>query len=158
DFKNGKVAGGFIEYVRLFSIIGILVLTIACINFMNLSTARSEKRAREVGVRKAIGSARIDLVYQFLLESVLITFISFLLGLLFVQLALPSFNALTGSYIHIPYGNVGFWCIMIAFILLTGLVSGSRPAFYLSAFNPVKVLKGSIQLGKRASLPRMILV
>jgi putative ABC transport system permease protein len=92
DFKNGKAVGGFIEYVRLFSIIGMLVLAIACINFMNLSTARSEKRAREVGVRKAIGSARIDLVYQFLLESVLITFISFLLGLLLVQLALPAFN------------------------------------------------------------------
>jgi putative ABC transport system permease protein len=158
DFKNGKAVGGFVEYVRLFSIIGILVLAIACINFMNLSTARSEKRAREVGVRKAIGSARIDLVYQFLLESVLITLISFLLGLLFVQLALPSFNSLTGSFIRIPYGNIGFWCTMIAFILFTGLVAGSRPAFYLSSFNPVKVLKGSIQVGKGASLPRKILV
>jgi putative ABC transport system permease protein len=158
DFKNGKAVGGFVEYVRLFSIIGMLVLAIACINFMNLSTARSEKRAREVGVRKAIGSARIDLVYQFLLESVLITLISFLLGLLFVQLALPSFNSLTGSFIRIPYGNIGFWCIMIAFILFTGLVAGSRPAFYLSSFNPVKVLKGSIQVGKGASLPRKILV
>jgi ABC-type antimicrobial peptide transport system permease subunit len=158
DFKNGKVAGGFIEYVRLFSIIGMLVLAIACINFMNLSTARSEKRAREVGVRKAIGSARIDLVYQFLLESVLITLISFLLSLLFVQLALPSFNALTGSNIHVPYGNIGFWCLMIAFVLLTGLAAGSRPAFYLSSFNPVKVLKGTLQAGKAASLPRKILV
>nr|MCS3815512.1 ABC-type antimicrobial peptide transport system permease subunit/AraC-like DNA-binding protein [Mucilaginibacter sp. X4EP1] len=158
DFKNGKVAGGFVDYVRLFSIIGILVLAIACINFMNLSTARSEKRAREVGVRKAIGSGRIDLVYQFLLESVLITSISFLLGLLFVQLALPSFNTLTGSYISIPYDNVIFWCIMIGFVLLTGLAAGSRPAFYLSAFNPVRVLKGSIQAGKAATLPRKILV
>ncbi|HVV54143.1 MAG TPA: ABC transporter permease, partial [Mucilaginibacter sp.] len=158
DFKNGRMAGGFIEYVRLFSIIGILVLAIACINFMNLSTARSEKRAREVGVRKAIGSGRIDLVYQFLLESLLITSISFLLGLLFVQLALPPFNALTGSYTRIPYGSIGFWGIMIAFVLLTGLAAGSRPAFYLSSFNPVKVLKGSIQAGKAASLPRKILV
>ncbi|AYL97931.1 ABC transporter permease [Mucilaginibacter celer] len=158
DFKNGKVAGGFVDYVRLFGIIGILVLAIACINFMNLSTARSEKRAREVGVRKAIGSGRIDLVYQFLLESVLITSISFLLCLLFVQLALPSFNALTGSYIQIPYGNVAFWCIMIAFVLLTGLAAGSRPAFYLSSFSPVKVLKGSIRIGKAATLPRKILV
>ncbi|MCO5946732.1 ABC transporter permease [Mucilaginibacter flavidus] len=158
DFKNGKPAGGFVEYVRLFSIIGMLVLTIACINFMNLSTARSEKRAREVGVRKAIGSARIDLVYQFLLESVLITFISFLLGLLLVQLALPAFNSLTGSAVHIPYGNIGFWGIMVVFVLFTGLVAGSRPAFYLSSFNPVKVLKGSIQMGRWASMPRKVLV
>lgn len=158
DFKNGKIAGGFIEYVRLFSIIGILVLAIACINFMNLSTARSEKRAREVGVRKAIGSGRIDLVYQFLLESVLITSISFVLGLLLAMLALPSFNALTGSGIHIPYNNIGFWGIMIAFVLLTGLAAGSRPAFYLSAFNPVRVLKGTLHAGKAATLPRKILV
>lgn len=158
EFKNGRAVGGFVDYVRLFSIIGLLVLAIACINFMNLSTARSEKRAREVGVRKAIGSRRIDLIYQFLLESVLITFISFLLSLLFVQLALPSFNALTGSAIRIPFGNIGFWSIMIAFILLTGLAAGSRPAFYLSSFNPVKVLKGSIQVGKAATLPRKILV
>ncbi|WP_299471502.1 ABC transporter permease [Mucilaginibacter sp.] len=158
DFKNGKAVGGFIEYVRLFSIIGMLVLAIACINFMNLSTARSEKRAREVGVRKAIGSARIDLIYQFLLESVLITFISFLLGLLLVQLALPAFNSLTGSAVYIPFGHIGFWGIMIVFVLFTGLIAGSRPAFYLSAFNPVKVLKGSIQMGRWASMPRKVLV
>ena len=158
DFKNGKPVGGFVEYVRLFSIIGLLVLAIACINFMNLSTARSEKRAREVGVRKAIGSARIDLVYQFLLESVLVTFISFLLCLLLVQLALPAFNTLTGSAIHIPFGNIGFWAIMLVFVLLTGLIAGSRPAFYLSSFNPVKVLKGSIQMGRWASMPRKVLV
>jgi ABC-type antimicrobial peptide transport system permease subunit/AraC-like DNA-binding protein len=158
DFKNGKAVGGFVEYVRLFSIIGILVLAIACINFMNLSTARSEKRAREVGVRKAIGSARIDLVYQFLLESFLVTFISFLLGLLLVQLALPAFNTLTGSDVRIPYGNIGFWGIMIVFVLFTGLIAGSRPAFYLSSFNPVKVLKGTIQMGRWASVPRKVLV
>ncbi len=158
DFKNGKAVGGFVEYVRLFSIIGMLVLAIACINFMNLSTARSEKRAREVGVRKAIGSARIDLVYQFLLESILITFISFLLGLLMVQLALPAFDTLTGADIHVPYDNIGFWGIMIVFVLFTGLIAGSRPAFYLSSFNPVKVLKGSIQMGRWAAVPRKVLV
>jgi len=131
EFKNGKVAGGFVDYVRLFSIIGLFVLAIACINFMNLSTARSEKRAREVGVRKAIGSGRADLVYQFLLESVLITFLSFLLCLLFVQLALPSINGLTGSAIRIPYGNIGFWGIMIVFVLLTGLrQAAGRPSTY----------------------------
>jgi putative ABC transport system permease protein len=158
EFKNGKEVGGFIDYVRMFSIIGILVLLIACINFMNLSTARSEKRAREVGVRKAIGSQRKDLIFQFLTESILITFVAFLLSVLFVQLALPSFNTLTGDLISIPYGNTVFWCIMITYVLATGLLAGSRPAFYLSSFNPVKVLKGSIQVGKAASLPRKILV
>jgi len=100
----------------------------------------------------------MDLVYQFLLESVLITFISFVMCLVFVQLALPSFNILTGSDIHVPYSNIGFWCIMVAFILGTGLAAGSRPAFYLSSFNPVRVLKGSIQAGKAATLPRKMLV
>ncbi|HZY37304.1 MAG TPA: ABC transporter permease [Mucilaginibacter sp.] len=158
DFKNGKVAGGFIDYVRMFGIIGVLVLLIACINFVNLSTARSEKRAREVGVRKAIGSQRRDLIFQFLTESVLITFIAFLLSVLLVQVALPQFNALTSSSIHIPYRDPVFWSAMIGYVLFTGLVAGSKPAFYLSAFNPVKVLKGTIQAGKAAALPRKILV
>jgi len=158
DFKNGKATGGFIDYVRMFGIIGALVLLIACINFVNLSTARSEKRAREVGVRKAIGSNRRDLIFQFLTESVLVTFLAFLLSVVFVQLALPEFNTLTGSLIQIPYRNPVFWCIMISYVLATGLLAGSRPAFYLSSFNPVKVLKGSIQIGKAAALPRKILV
>jgi putative ABC transport system permease protein len=158
DFKNGKPVGGFIDYVRMFSIIGILVLLIACINFMNLSTARSEKRAREVGVRKAIGSQRKDLIFQFLTESVLITFIAFLFSLLFTQLALPFFNTLIGSSISIPYGNPVFWTIMMTYVLITGLLAGSRPAFYLSSFNPVTVLKGAVQVGKAAALPRKVLV
>ncbi len=158
DFKNGKAVGGFIDYVRMFSIIGILVLLIACINFMNLSTARSERRAREVGVRKAIGSQRSDLITQFLAESVLITFIAFLFSILFVQLSLPYFNSLVNSAISIPYANPIFWSSMLIYVLLTGLLAGSRPAFYLSSFNPVKVLKGSIKEGKSASLPRKILV
>ncbi len=158
EFKNGKEAGGFIDYVRMFSIIGILVLVIACINFMNLSTARSEKRAREVGVRKAIGSQRKDLIFQFLTESVLITFIAFLVSVLLVQLALPYFNGLTGDAVSIPYADPVFWLIMITYVLFTGLMAGSRPAFYLSSFNPVKVLKGAIQVGKAAALPRKVLV
>ncbi len=158
DFKNGIAVGGFIDYVKMFSIIGMLVLLIACINFMNLSTARSEKRAREVGIRKAVGSQRKDLVFQFLIESVVITFIAFLLSVLFVQLALPAFNALTKTTINIPYSNVMFWVIMISYVLITGLLAGSRPAFYLSSFNPVKVLKGAINIGRSASLPRKILV
>jgi putative ABC transport system permease protein len=158
DFKNGKVAGGFIDYVRMFSIIGALVLLIACINFVNLSTARSEKRAREVGVRKAIGSQRRDLIFQFLTESILMTFLAFLLSIVFVQLALPEFNTLTGSLVQIPYTNPDFWCIMTGYVLIIGLLAGARPAFYLSSFNPVKVLKGSIQIGKAGTLPRKILV
>lgn len=158
DFKNGKVAGGFVDYVRMFSVIGALVLLIACINFVNLSTARSEKRAREVGVRKAIGSLRKDLIFQFLTESLLVTILSFLLSILFVQLALPYFNALTTDSVAIPYNSPVFWSIMIGYVLLIGLAAGARPAFYLSGFNPVKVLKGSIQLGKASTLPRKVLV
>lgn len=158
DYKEGVAVGGFIDYVQLFSIIGFLVLLIACVNFMNLSTARSEKRAREVGVRKAIGSQRKDLIFQFLIESFVITFIAFMLSLLFVQLALPSFNTLTKTTISIPYSNGTFWCIMLSYVLLTGLLAGSRPAFYLSSFRPVQVLKGAVQIGRSATLPRKILV
>ncbi|HEY2581935.1 MAG TPA: ABC transporter permease, partial [Mucilaginibacter sp.] len=158
DFKNGKASSGFIDYVRIFTLIGTLVLLIACINFINLSTARSEKRAREVGVRKAIGSQRKDLIFQFLVESSLITSISFLLSILFVQLALPAFNSLTGTLISIPFLSPVFWIVMMVCVLFTALLAGSRPAFYLSSFNPVKVLKGTIQVGKSASLSRKILV
>jgi putative ABC transport system permease protein len=158
DYKNGQATEGFIQYVRIFSITGVLVLLIACINFINLSTARSEKRAREVGVRKAIGSQRKDLIFQFLTESTVITFISFLFSLLFVQLALPAFNSLTGTTLGIPYTNLSFWLIMLIGVLITALLAGSRPAFYLSSFNPVTVLKGSIKVGKSASISRKVLV
>jgi putative ABC transport system permease protein len=158
DFKNGIASGGLIDYVQLFSIIGLLVLLIACINFMNLSTARSEKRAREIGIRKAIGSKRIDLVIQFLIESVVITLIAFIFSLFFVLLTLHAFNTLTKTAISIPYDNGIFWCAMLSYVLLTSLLAGGRPAFYLSSFKPVKVLKGTIQIGKAATLPRKILV
>ncbi|MDR6943222.1 ABC transporter permease [Mucilaginibacter pocheonensis] len=158
EYKNGIASSGFIDYVRIFSIIGILVLLIACVNFINLTTARSEKRAREVGIRKAIGSQRKQLIFQFLTESVLITFISFLCSVLFVQLALGPFNALTGTMIRIPFSSITFWLVMIGCVLLTALIAGSKPAFYLSSFNPVKVLKGTIQVGRTASLSRKILV
>jgi len=158
EYKNGVASSGFIDYVHIFSIIGLLVLVIACINFINLSTARSEKRAREVGVRKAIGSLRSDLIFQFLIESAMITTISFLCCLMMVVLVLPSFNSLTGTSIAIPYGNFLFWLIMIGCISLTALLAGGKPAFYLSSFNPVKVLKGSISGGKSKSLSRQILV
>lgn len=158
DFKNGVATGGLIEYVRMFGIIGILVLAIACINFVNLTTARSEKRAREVGVRKAIGSLRRDLVIQFLLESFLLTLIAGLLALLLVQLVLPAFNLLTGTELQIPFQQPMFWLVLMGAILLTALVAGSRPAFYLSSFNPVKVLKGTLNTGRVASWPRKTLV
>jgi putative ABC transport system permease protein len=158
DYKNGIASAGFIDYVHIFSVIGVLVLLIACVNFINLTTARSEKRAREVGIRKAIGSQRKHLILQFLTESALITFISFVCSVLFVQIALSPFNALTGTTIAIPFNNIIFWLISIGCVLLTALIAGSRPAFYLSSFNPVKVLKGTIQVGRTASYSRKILV
>ncbi len=158
NYDGGKPVAGFIEYVRIFSIIGILVLVIACINFINLTTARSEKRAKEVGVRKAIGSGKKELILQFLIESVLLTFIAFLFSIALVQLALPSFNTLTGGAINVPFASPVFWIVTLCCVLLTALAAGSRPAFYLSSFNPVNVLKSSIHTGKSATLPRKILV
>jgi ABC-type antimicrobial peptide transport system permease subunit len=158
DFKEGKSAGGFIDYVRMFSIIGFLVLLIACINFMNLSTARSERRAREVGVRKAIGSQRRDLILQFLIESILTTGIASLLAILFVQLVLPAFNVLTDSAIQTPYRSPLFWLTIAIYTLLTGLLAGSRPALYLSSFNAVNVLKSSFKTGRSGTVARKILV
>ncbi|MGC4035825.1 MAG: ABC transporter permease [Chitinophagaceae bacterium] len=158
NYVNGKDTEGFLEYVRMFTIIGSLVLLIACINFINLTTARSEKRAREVGVRKAIGSMRKDLIIQFLTESFVLTVIAFILSVGLVQLALSPFNALTGSKISIPISNIYFWLLMLACIVITVFIAGSRPAFYLSSFQPVKVLKGTMKVGKAASLPRKVLV
>ncbi|MFT3935257.1 MAG: ABC transporter permease [Chitinophagaceae bacterium] len=158
DFENGKNSGGFIKYVRMFGILGFIVLLIACINFMNLSTARSEKRAKEVGVRKAVGSARGQLISQFLSESMLIAVMSFVLALIIVAVSLPYFNKLTDKAMSLQIGNPLFWLIMIVFTIFTGLIAGSYPAFYLSSFNPVRVLKGNLKAGKRSSLPRKILV
>ncbi len=158
EFKGGYASGGFIQYVHLFSLIGALVLLIACVNFMNLSTARSEKRAREVGVRKAVGSQRSDLIAQFLIESLVITTIAAAFALVLTQIGLPSFNLLTHSSVVIPWSNALFWGVMAGYVLVTGLLAGSRPAFYLSSFQPVKVLKGTIKAGRSAALSRKILV
>ena len=158
EFKNGKSVGGRITFVWLIGIIGAFVLMLACINFMNLSTARSEKRAKEVGVRKAIGSVKSQLVWQFLIESILVAFISFLLAILFVQLSLDWFNQLSDKQLSISFSNPIFWLLILGFTLFTGFVSGSYPAFYLSSFETVKVLKGTFSAGKYASLPRKILV
>ncbi len=158
DFDNGINTGGFIKYVRMFGILGLVVLIIACINFMNLSTARSEKRAKEVGVRKAVGSDRGQLIRQFLSESLFISFLAFLFALGIVALALPYFNKLTEKEMSLQLSSPLFWIIMIAFTLLTGLLAGSYPAFYLSSFNPVNTLKGNLNIGRSDALPRKILV
>lgn len=158
DFEGGVNTGGFIKYVKMFGILGIIVLIIACINFMNLSTARSEKRAKEVGVRKAIGSERKQLIWQFLSESMMIAALAFLVALALVAIALPFFNRLTDKDMSLQITSPLFWGILIVFTALTGLLAGSYPAFYLSSFNPVRVLKGNVRAGKSGSLPRKILV
>lgn len=157
-WDNGVKTGGPIEYVWLFGIIGIFVLILACINFMNLSTARSEKRAKEVGIRKSIGSLRGQLIGQFYSESLLVVAFAFALSLLLVQLALPWFNDVADKKMTIPWASPLFWLIGICFIIFTGIIAGSYPALYLSSFQPAKVLKGHFRVGRFASLPRKILV
>src|SRR5262249_34938899 len=144
--------------VRLFSIIGIFVLLLACINFMNLSTARSEKRAKEVGIRKAIGSLRGQLIRQFFGESILVALLSFLLAIVIAQLLLPLFNEISGDKLVIPWDEPMFWLTGLCFVLITGLLAGSYPALYLSSFRPVKVLKGTFRVGRLAAIPRKALV
>ncbi|NBB19926.1 FtsX-like permease family protein [Runella sp. CRIBMP] len=158
DFKNGINVGGKIQYVWLFGISGLFVLLLACINFMNLSTARSEKRAKEVGIRKAVGSVRAQIVYQFFFESLLMVFFSFGFALLFAQLMLPFFNNVADKTMALPWNNLSFWMVGLGFSLLCGLVSGSYPAFYLSSFQPLKILKGTFRAGRWAALPRQVLV
>ena len=158
EFKNGFNTGGTIQFVRMFGIIGVFVLLLACINFMNLSTARSERRAKEVGIRKAVGSRVRQLVGQFLGESLFITFLSFCLALLLVALALPFFNGLADKQMGLSWSSGWFWAISIGFILVTGLIAGSYPAFYLSSFNSVSVLKGTFKAGRFSSVPRKVLV
>ncbi|MFN3757906.1 MAG: ABC transporter permease [Algoriphagus aquaeductus] len=158
SWKDGKLQEGRIKTVKLFAMIGFFILLIACINFMNLSTAKSQKRAKEVGVRKVSGADKSSLVYQFLSESVLITVFSGILALLLVQITLPVFNTLTGKQMVLPLGEGMFWAQFGAVILFTGLVSGSYPAFYLSATKVVSVFKNHIQGSKRVVLARKGLV
>jgi len=158
EWKNGVNAGGRIQFVWMFGIIGIFVLLLACINFINLSTARSEKRAKEVGVRKSIGSDKKQLIKQFLTESLLVVLIAFLFALLLVTITLPWFNSLAGKQISMVWLNPFFWLASLLFIAFTTLAAGSYPAFYLSSFNPVNVLKGRFQLNQFSTLPRKVLV
>ena len=158
NFTMNKPDGGRINMVWLFGTIGVFVLLLACINFMNLSTARSEKRAKEVGIRKTIGSLRTQLITQFLSESVLLAIISLVIALILAEVSLPFFNQLAAKEMAMPWSSPQFIAITLGFTLFTGLLAGSYPAFYLSAFRPVKVLKGTFKIGRKASLPRQILV
>ncbi|NII27345.1 FtsX-like permease family protein [Pseudoflavitalea sp. X16] len=157
-FENGKIAGGAIEIVRLLGIIAAFILLIACINYMNMSTARSEKRAKEVGIRKVAGAGRGSLITQFISESVIIAGVAGVLALLIAQSALGWFNKLTYQELSIPYTDPRFWIAAIGFILVTGILAGSYPAFYLSAFRPVKVLKGTFKAVHALVTPRKVLV
>ena len=157
-FKEGKIDGGRIEYVRLFSAVAVFILLIACINFMNLATARSTKRAKEVGVRKVIGAARPVLIAQFIGEAMLLTFLAILLALFLASLFLPAFNSLTGKALSLPFRLPVFWAGMLVLLLIAGFVSGSYPALFLSSLKPVRVLKGSLKFSGGATFFRKVLV
>ena len=156
--ESGRPNGGRIEYVHIFSIIAVFILLIACINFMNLSTARSLKRAREVGVRKAIGAVRLSLIGQFISESLLTTALAVVISLGIVVLMLPIFNQVTQKQVALPFHQFSFWLQLAGITLITGLISGSYPALFLSSFNPVKVLKGSLKLDSTTTIFRKGLV
>jgi putative ABC transport system permease protein len=158
QYKNGVIVWGKMQYVWLFGMIGVFVLLLACINFMNLSTARSEKRAKEVGIRKAVGSLRGQLIKQFFCESFLIAALSFVLSLLLVLAAIPWFNDMSGKQVSFLWDEPLFWLLSIGFTVFTGIIAGSYPAFYLSSFKPVKVLKGTFKAGPLAAIPRKVLV
>lgn len=158
NFKDGKNIGGMISYVRLFTIIAIIILLTACINFMNLSTARSEKRAKEVGIRKTLGSDRKQLIMQFFLESTILSFISLILSIAVVMLLLPYFNQLVSKTLILDLSNPMLWTGLVVIVAFTGICAGSYPALYLSSFNPTRVLKGTFIAGRKAVLPRKILV
>jgi putative ABC transport system permease protein len=158
-FENRvNVTSEALKFVWFYGIIGSFVLLLACINFMNLSTARSEKRAREVGVRKAIGSSRGQLIGQFFMESLLMAACSFLLAIVLVQLSLFSFNEIAGKTLSIPIASPMFWLAALLFVAFTGFLAGSYPALYLSSFNAINVLKSASRVGRFASAPRKVLV
>lgn len=159
EFKDFKqVTSRQMQFVWLYSILGVFVLILACINFTNLSTARSEKRAKESGIRKTMGSFRGQLIAQFYIESLLYSMLAFGPALVLLAALIPWFNETSGKAVAAPWGLTGFWLISLSFVLLTGLLAGSYPAIYLSSFEPVKALKGRFSSGKRASMPRKVLV
>lgn len=158
EFRDGKIVGGQIDIVRLFGIIACFILLIACINYMNLSTARSQKRAREVGIRKVIGAGQSSLIRQFMGESIVIAVIAGILALLLIAPGLRGFEWITTQKMELPYTHWYFWAAFAGFILLTGTIAGSYPAFYLSAFRPLSVLKGSYKRIGALVTPRKLLV
>ena len=158
EFENGKEIGGRIDLIKMFGIIAAIILIIACINFMNLSTARSEKRAKEVGVRKVMGAPKKHLIYQFLGESILISAIAAIFSILLVLLVLPAFNDLVGHELELDFTSKWFWISALAIVLFTGLLAGSYPALYLSAFKPSAVLKGTFHKADTLITPRKVLV
>jgi putative ABC transport system permease protein len=157
-FENGKSVGGKIDTLRIFLLLAFCILLIACINFMNLSTARSEKRAKEVGVRKAIGAARKTLIAQFMMESILLAFFGMVVAFMLMEISLSYFNGVLNTSLTINYKDWEFWSVLIGLTLFTGLVAGSYPAFYLSSFNPVRVLKGFNLPGNSSLSIRKLLV
>jgi len=158
EFENGHPAGGRIEMVQLFTAVAIFILLIACINFMNLSTARSEKRAKEVGVRKVVGARRHALIGQFLTESILLASLAGALSIAILLVSLPAFGKLVGTKLAIDFSSASLWAGILGVILLTGILAGSYPAFFLSGFKPVKVLKGTFKGFNKAINPRKALV
>ncbi|MFT3705391.1 MAG: ABC transporter permease [Agriterribacter sp.] len=158
SFTNGYINGGRIEYVQMFSIIAIFIVLIACINFMNLATARSGKRAKEVGIRKVVGAVRYALVTQFIGEALLLVFIAVAIAVGLSALLLPAFNSLTGKQLSLPVTQPIFWIALAVLLLLTGVVAGSYPALFLSSLKPVKVLKGSLKFSWRSIFFRKGLV
>jgi ABC-type antimicrobial peptide transport system permease subunit len=158
EFENGVNKGGKIEYIRLFFFLAIGILIVACINFMNLSTARSEKRAKEVGVLKVAGAKKRNLIIQFIFESSFMSLMAFVLSLILLAVMLPYFNQITGSQLTFPFKNIAAWCLGLGISLFAGLLAGSYPAFVLSSFNPIYVLKGKLISINHAIQPRKILV
>ena len=157
-FENGKATAGRMKGIRLFGIIGAFILLIACINYMNLSTAKSEKRAREVGIRKVIGARKGSLVWQFICESLLITFIAGIVALIIAEFTIGWFSKLIYADLTMPYHNPLFWAYGCIFIIITGLIAGSYPALYLAAHRPIRVLKGIFKTANALLAPRKVLV
>ncbi len=158
DFLNGVNTGGRIQYVWMFAIIAFFVLLLACVNFMNLSTARYERRAKEVGILKALGSLRGQLISKFFCESLLVALFAFVVALFLIQLMLPFFNQVADKKMNILWSNPMFWILGAGFSIVTGLLAGSYPAVFLSSFQPIKVLKGTFKIGRFATVPRKVLV
>ena len=158
QWEHGKQTGGRIEYVRIFFFVAIVILLIACINFMNLATAKSLKRAREIGVRKVVGAGKRQLIGQFIGESLLVSFVALLISILLVALLLPTFNSLTEKELSLEFGKPGFWGLLLGLTIFTGVVAGSYPALFMSSLRPITVLKGSLKFKPGASLFRKVLV